>query len=99
MAINVNIVLVTILHWHSVVKLLQFRMQMFDFVKVGAAMLISGLASYGIMYTDWVSSQIVRFIAACTVGMLLYLLCAVLLRLINRSDVLRVITLGHKLVK
>jgi stage V sporulation protein B len=99
MAINVNIMLVTVLHWHSIVKLLQFRMQMIDFAKVGAAMLISGWISYLIMHLEWTTNEAVRFAASSVTGILIYLLCSVMLRLINRSDLLRVLLLGRRLVK
>jgi stage V sporulation protein B len=99
MAINVNIMLVTVLHWHSVVKLLDFRMQLIDFAKVGLAMLISGWGSYLLMYTSWVDSEAIRFAVSCIVGITLYLYCSLMFRLINRNDLMRVVLLGRKLIK
>jgi stage V sporulation protein B len=99
MAININIVLVTALHWHSVVKLLQFRMQLIDFAKVGLAMGLSGWASYVIMYSSWLPNEGFRFIVSCTSGIIIYLFCSVILGLINRDDLLRVLWLGKKIVK
>ncbi|UQZ86782.1 Stage V sporulation protein B [Paenibacillus konkukensis] len=99
MAINVNIMLVTILHWRSVSKLLRFRMDWKDFLKVGLAMTVSGLACHGLMYYPWVENEAVRFIASSGIGLLLYLMCSVMLKLIDRNDLLRLIWIGRKFVK
>ncbi|WP_282941305.1 stage V sporulation protein B [Paenibacillus sp. RC67] len=99
MAINVNIMLVTLLHWRSVVKLLNFRMEMTDFAKVGVAMAISGWASHVIMYTGWLDNELIRFIVSSIAGITLYLICSVFLKLINRNDLLRLLWLGRKFVK
>ncbi|NHN30060.1 stage V sporulation protein B [Paenibacillus agricola] len=99
MAINVNIMLVTVLHWHSVVKLLGFRMQLIDFAKVGLAMLISGWASHLIMYTHWLDNETIRFVASGLVGIALYIYCSLLFRIVNRNDLMRVLLLGRKLIK
>lgn len=99
MAINLNIMLVTLLHWRSVVKLLNFRMEMTDFAKVGAAMALSGWASHVIMYTSWLDSELIRFIVSSIAGILLYLIFSVFFKLINRNDLLRLLWLGRKLVK
>ncbi|NOU96058.1 stage V sporulation protein B [Paenibacillus sp. LMG 31456] len=99
MAININIMLVTALHWHSVVKLLQFRMQMIDFAKVGLGMMISGWASYVIMYSNWLPNDGMRFLISCASGIALYLFFSVVLGLIDRNDLLRVLSLGRKIIK
>ncbi|WP_028547711.1 stage V sporulation protein B [Paenibacillus sp. UNC451MF] len=99
MAINLNIMLVTLLHWRSVVKLLNFRMEMADFAKVGAAMALSGWASHVIMYTNWLDNELIRFIVSSILGILVYLICSVFLKLINRNDLLRILWLGRKFVK
>ncbi|WP_240414335.1 stage V sporulation protein B [Paenibacillus periandrae] len=99
MAININIMLVTVLHWHSVVRLLHFRMQMMDFAKVGLAMFVSGWCSYILMYTHWMDGEALRFAVSCIAGVIIYLSCSVLLRLIDRTDLTRVLMLGRKLIK
>jgi stage V sporulation protein B len=99
MAININIMLVTVLHWRSVVNLLQFRMQLSDFTKVGLAMVLSGTACYFIMYSNWVSYAGVRFVISCGSGIVLYLFFCVVFGLINRNDLLRILWLGRKIVK
>jgi stage V sporulation protein B len=96
-AININIVLVTLLHWNSVVKLLKFQMVGMDFLKVLAAMLIAAGATYGVMYSSWTETALFRFFAACTTGILVYLLTSVMLRLIDKSDISRLFMLSRKL--
>ncbi|WP_248927367.1 stage V sporulation protein B [Paenibacillus hamazuiensis] len=97
LAINLNIVLVTLLHFQSVVRLLKFRMDMLDFLKVGGAMLVSGVCSYSAMGADWVGSGFFRFMLSCSVGVAVYLMMIVLLRLIDKSDLLRIFMLGKKI--
>ncbi|NEN83630.1 stage V sporulation protein B [Paenibacillus elgii] len=98
-AISVNIMLVTLLHWNSVVRLLQFRMQAGDFLKVGISMAVAGFASYVVMYTHWIASGFTRFSFSCLTGVIVYLLIAMLLKLINRDDVFRILWLGKRIVK
>lgn len=98
-AITVNIMLVTILHWHSIVRLLNFRMQLSDFVKVGFCMAGTGFMSHTVIHANWIAGGFARFTAACIIGMVIYLLLAVMLKLIDRNDLFRVIWLGKKLVK
>lgn len=96
-AININIALVTLLHWRSVVRALKFSMQMLDFVKVGAAMAITGLCSYGVMNAAWHDSGFVRFAAASMTGMLAYLTLIVVFRLVDAHDLERLKRWGGKL--
>ncbi len=98
-AINVNIVLVTILHWSSVARLLKFHMQSLDFLKVGAAMIISGFGIYAAMYTPWIERELIRFTAACLLGLTIYLILSILFRLVNRSDFTRIMRLGKKVIR
>jgi stage V sporulation protein B len=98
-AINVNIVLVTLLHWNSVVRLLKFRMQGSDFAKIAAAMALSGLCSYAVMYTPWLSIDWLRFTASCFIGILMYLLFIILFRLINQNDLIRLLKMGKKVIR
>jgi stage V sporulation protein B len=89
LAINVNIALVTLLHWRSVVRALRFSMQMLDFLKVGAAMAITGIICYGVMNSAWPESGFVRFAASLCMGMLAYVTLIVLFRLVDAYDLER----------
>ncbi|SEC73176.1 stage V sporulation protein B [Paenibacillus sp. GP183] len=90
MAININIVLITFLHWNSVVRLLKFQMQGIEFLKVGTAMAVSGMSSYAIMNTQWAESSLLRFCASCITGITLYIMMILLLRIIDHADLQRV---------
>ncbi|OCT14965.1 stage V sporulation protein B [Paenibacillus pectinilyticus] len=98
-AINVNIVLVTLLHWNSVVRLLKFRMDGSSFGKIGAAMLLSGLASYFIMYTPWISLTWVRFVSSLLAGFISYLIFITMFRLISLKDIGRLLNMGKKIIR
>ncbi|WP_308634719.1 stage V sporulation protein B [Paenibacillus silvisoli] len=94
-AINVNIVLVTVLHWIAVVRSVGFSMEILDFIKVGAAMLIMGAASLWIMNLQALPALWHNFIIACTAGIIIYLILMVLLKIIDRYDVERIPYLGR----
>lgn len=99
MAICVNIMLVTLLHWNSIVRLLQFHMQLSDFAKVALSMGAAGVFSHLLMVTPWLDSSMWRFLISCAGGMGLYLILAILLKLFDKNDLFRVFWLGKKFVK
>jgi stage V sporulation protein B len=90
MAINVNIVLITFLHWTSVVRLLKFQMQRTEFLKIGTAMAVSGMVSYIIMYSRWADGTVLRFCASCIAGITVYIIMILLLRIIDHADLQRI---------
>ncbi|UJF36422.1 stage V sporulation protein B [Paenibacillus hexagrammi] len=98
-AININIVLVTILHWNSVVRLLKFRMQGSDFAKIIAAMAISGISSYVVMHTTWSEADWLRFTASCLIGVVMYIILIIMMRLVNQGDLLKIMRLGKKFIR
>jgi stage V sporulation protein B len=98
-AINVNIVLVTILHWQSVVRLLNFSIKRTDFLKVGLAMMIMGVSSYYIMSEVWSDSVFLRFTVSCLAGVLIYLILITWLKLVDKQDLIRIPWFGNKLAK
>lgn len=95
-AMNANIFLVTMLHWHSISKLLRFRMQSVHFVKTGLAALLMGLSCYALMHQPLFGTPLVRFMSACAVGTLVYLVCIFMLKLVDRSDLTRISWPGKK---
>lgn len=98
-AININIVLVTLLHWNSVVRLLKFRMEGSDFGKIGAAMALSGLCSYFLMYMPWTSIEWLRFATSAMVCMISYLFFITIFRLISLKDISRLMHMGKKIIR
>ncbi|SDX41453.1 polysaccharide biosynthesis protein [Paenibacillus sp. CF384] len=94
-AINVNIVLVTALHWIAVVRSVGFSMNILDFLKVGAAMCIMGAASLWVMNLQALPALWHNLFAACTAGIIVYLILMVMMRIIDRYDAERIPLLGR----
>jgi stage V sporulation protein B len=90
MAININIVIVTLLHWGSVSRLLKFSMQTLDFLKVGSSMLIMGIICHLIMNVSWNPSVFIRFSCASVISLIIYFICITQLKLINIYDFRRI---------
>ncbi|MBH5317126.1 stage V sporulation protein B [Paenibacillus sp. GSMTC-2017] len=93
-AINVNIVLVTILHAISVMRFIGFSMKMLDFLKVGSAMIIMGAVAHWIMNQTPLSQEWVNLILACLCSAIVYLLLMVWMKIIDRFDLARIPWLG-----
>lgn len=94
-AINVNIVLVTVLHGISVMRFIGFHMQLLDFIKVGAAMIIMGGAASWIMNTKPLTLEWINLMIACIISAILYLLLMIAMKIIDRHDISRVPILGQ----
>ncbi|MUT67284.1 stage V sporulation protein B [Paenibacillus sp. NEAU-GSW1] len=94
-AINVNIVLVTGLHYISVLRFIGFRMNLFDFIKVGAAMVIMGAAAKWIMDHQPLSLEWINLILSCLISAIVYLLLMIWMRIIDRYDLIRIPILGQ----
>ncbi|WP_438444286.1 stage V sporulation protein B [Gorillibacterium sp. sgz5001074] len=90
MAININTMLVTILHYASVSRMLRFAMKAADFYKTGLAMAMMGAVCYLGMSMEWTPSPLIRFLASMAAGIALYLAATVWLKLIDGSDLRRI---------
>ncbi|CAM4131197.1 stage V sporulation protein B [Paenibacillus alkaliterrae] len=93
-AINVNIVLVTLLHAISVLRFIGFHMKLFDFVKVGAAMVIMGAAAQFTMNQRPLPSEWINLILACAASVTVYLILMIMTKIIDRHDVIRIPLFG-----
>ncbi|TYP73823.1 stage V sporulation protein B [Paenibacillus methanolicus] len=93
-AINVNIALVTILHWFSVMRAVGFKMQLIDFVKVGAAMIIMGAASLWIMNRHLLPASWHNLLLASILGGLLYIGLMIKMGIVSKDDIARIPVLG-----
>lgn len=98
-AINVNIMLVTVLHWFSIGQLVKFPLTASEILKFAAALALSGLIALFLWDHPLHDHQAARLAAAMTGGFAAYLLCAFGLGLIDRRDALRMMRLGKKFVK
>ncbi|CAM4199546.1 stage V sporulation protein B [Paenibacillus endophyticus] len=94
-AINVNIVLVTLLHAISVLKFIGFHMKVLDFVKVGAAMVIMGAAAQFTMNQQPLPAEWVNLLLACAASAVIYLLLMVIMKIIDRHDMVRIPLFGN----
>lgn len=93
-AINVNIVLVTILHWISVIRFVGFHMNMLDFLKVGSAMVIMGAAALWVMNRQALPALWLNLLLAMLAGLLIYLIIMLRLGIIDRHDAVRLPIIG-----
>ncbi|QAY65184.1 stage V sporulation protein B [Paenibacillus protaetiae] len=88
-AINVNIVLVTLLHAISVQLAIGFRLKLLDFIKIGAAMTIMGGAAQFTMNHNMLPKEWGNLLAACAASVAVYLILLIWMRVINRYDMQR----------
>ncbi|ANE47195.1 membrane protein [Paenibacillus swuensis] len=98
-AICVNVFLVTVLHGGSVMRLLNFRMKMTDFLKVGGGMAGMALTVACVTRQAWTDSLPLQFTAAAVSGVFVYLLFMIWFGLIDRADLQRLLWMGRKIVK
>ncbi|CAM3321480.1 stage V sporulation protein B [Paenibacillus lupini] len=94
-AINVNIVLVTVLHGFSVLRFIGFHMQFMDFVKVGAAMVIMGAVARWMMNSQPLTLEWINLILACMISVVIYLLLMIWMKIIDRYDIARIPLFGQ----
>ncbi|WP_306220112.1 stage V sporulation protein B [Cohnella sp. WQ 127256] len=94
-AIGVNMILVTLLHWISVARLTGFRMHPLDFLKVTIAMIVMSAAALWIWNVNLMGQNILNLFLASFVATVIYLLLLILLKLIDRHDAARVPIIGR----
>ncbi|WP_274362647.1 stage V sporulation protein B [Paenibacillus thermotolerans] len=85
-AINVNIVLVTMLHWNSIVNFIKFRFPLLDIVKTAGAACVVAFSAHYLYVTEWTPSPLLRFLTAGIGGIVLYLALTMILKLIDKDD-------------
>jgi stage V sporulation protein B len=95
MAIGINMALVTVLHWVSVARLTGLRLHPLDFLKIGAAVTVTGAAALWIWNLDALSADILNLAAAGGAAASLYVLLLVPLGLIDRHDAARLPLIGR----
>ncbi|TJY41602.1 stage V sporulation protein B [Cohnella pontilimi] len=94
-AIGVNIVLVTLLHWISTARLTGFRMLPMDFVKVTAAMIVMSAVAMWIWNRRWLPADSLNLVSSGMAGVLVYILLLIAMRLIDRHDAARIPVVGR----
>ncbi|WP_232058230.1 stage V sporulation protein B [Cohnella abietis] len=94
-AIGINMVLVTMLHWISVARCTGFRMQSLDFIKVTTAMIVMSAVALWLWNLDLFEQTSLNLILVSFIAVIAYLLLLILLKLIDRHDVARVPIIGR----
>lgn len=94
-AMAINMAFVTLLHWVSVARLTGLRLHPLDFVKIGAAVTVTGAAALWIWNLDALSGDILKLTAAGGAAASLYVLLLVPLGLIDRHDAARLPLIGR----
>lgn len=94
-AIGVNMVLVTLLHWLSVARLTGFRMSPLDFTKVSAAMLVMGAGALWLWNHQLLPQDSLNLAVSSSAAIVLYIVLLVCMRLIDRQDIARIPLLGN----
>lgn len=97
MAININVCLVTALHFFSMVKVASFTIHLRDIIKVGMAM---GFMAYGGIYcfeylqTELGLSMSLSLLYALVVSGLCYFIALLVVRMIGRQDIENIPIIG-----
>lgn len=94
-AMGVNMVLVTLLHWVSVARLTGLRLSPADFVKIGAGAVLAGAAALWIWNLGALPADALNLIAAAAAAASLYILALVPLGVIDRHDAARLPFIGR----
>lgn len=94
-AIAVNMGLVTLLHWISVARVTGFRLMPLDFLKILAAMIVTGAVAVWIWNLGGIPGGAAKLAAASGAALIVYLVLLVWLRLIDRFDVARIPVIGR----
>lgn len=94
-AINVNTVLVTLLHYWSVRRLTGFHLSWLDIIKVAAAMVIMGGALRWTMNHGFHAAEWVNLIAAGALGAMIYVMLMAVTGIVDRHDLVRLPLIGR----
>ena len=97
-ATNIGITLGTLLHFASLIKKIGFTIDVWEFGKIGIAMLAMGyLGSYMADHLFLHSSTAKLLLASASISSLLYLLLLVAMRVLGKQDVRRIPWIGEQL--
>lgn len=100
LAIVIGIMLVTLLHFATVMKVVPFTIYVKDYVKSGLTMVISGVIGYFVYENLFVNGQIVmRLLIALGVTSTVYCLLLLLLNLVEKDEVKRIPLIGGHLAR
>ena len=97
-ALNIGITLVTLLHFASLTKKIGFTVDILEFSKIGATMLVMGYSGSYITH-HWLQGTTVAssLLVSVPVSCCLYLLLLIALRVLGKQDVKRIPWIGEQL--
>ncbi|WP_121662950.1 stage V sporulation protein B [Metabacillus litoralis] len=100
LAIVIGIMLVTLLHFATVLKVVPFTIHVKDYIKSGMTMVIAGVTGY-LFYENVVSefTIILRLITSLTVTSLIYCFLLLVLKLVEKDEIQRIPFVGHFLAR
>jgi stage V sporulation protein B len=100
LAIVIGIMLVTLLHFATVMKVVPFTIYVKDYVKSGLTMVISGIVGY-LFYENVLvnGGNVIRLIAALGVTSIIYCFLLLLLNLVERDEIKRIPYIGEHLAR
>ncbi|WP_277424232.1 stage V sporulation protein B [Cohnella candidum] len=94
-AIGVNMVLVTLLHWISVARLTGFRLNPFDFLKVMTAMVVMSAVALWIWNGRFLPADGLNLAASSLAAVVVYLILLMAMRMIDGHDAARIPLIGR----
>lgn len=97
-AINVNVVAVTLLHAYSIRRHIHVKLPWTDFLKVTVAMFITAAcmqATHHYLSTAVSHHVLLHFLLSSCSGLLIYSILLIILRLIDRNDIIRIPLFGR----
>ncbi|RSK27991.1 stage V sporulation protein B [Bacillus sp. HMF5848] len=100
LAIVTGFVLVTLLHWATIIKAISFTFYVRDYIKGGVAIVLSGLAGM-FVYTRFSESlsMLMVTLLAITITSFIYSVLLMMLGLIKKNEIIRVPLIGKTLSK
>lgn len=93
-AINLNMAIVTALHFISVLKILSFTMKVMDIIKVGFSMSAMGWFCYMMIHLPLTNSLSLQFVLTLITSSILYIALLVTLKMVDKHDLERIPWIG-----
>ncbi|WP_128895948.1 stage V sporulation protein B [Longirhabdus pacifica] len=99
LAICINIVTVTLLHFRSVRHIVPISIQHMNIGKILVSGLVMAMPLYVIWNSDWTATLWYKLVVAMFIGIIVYFMMILMLNIINKHDMERVPWFGHRIKK
>jgi stage V sporulation protein B len=95
LAIAINIVLVTLLHFATIMKAVSYSIYAMEYVKACLSITIAGIAGYvSFHYSFFMFPLPIRTLASITVSTIVYLLLLIIFQLVKREELAHIPAIG-----